>query len=153
MSFNQTPLVTYTKVVSTTSTVDGNSADSTPNKRLSAKSTPTKEKRMQIRYLKEAGVLLVFPHSEMKVALSILKALYKMSPEHFIGQAISDIEADLQPKQLPIVNHQHICEHCFMMLDDRDSNSFNMTTRAIDGKETSKWVHYKCPELKSKRPV
>lgn len=108
---------------------------------------------MQIRYHPGVGVILIFPQEEMQALLQILRAMYKVTRYHFIGQAISDIEADLQPKKLPIVNHQHICEHCFMMLDDRDPNAFHMTTRAIDGNETSKWVHYKCPELKLKRPV
>lgn len=108
---------------------------------------------MQIRYQKGVGVILVFPQEEMQAVLQILKAMYKVTRYHFIGQAISDIEHDLQPKQLPVVNHQHICHHCFMMLDDSDPNSFLMTTRAIDGKETSKWVHYVCGELKINRPV
>ncbi len=107
---------------------------------------------MQIRYHLGTGVLLVFPNTEIHVALQILKAMQRVRPFPFIGQAISDIEADLQPKQLPMVNHFHCCEHCFMMLDDRDPNSFQMTTRSIDGKETSKWVHYVCGELKLNRP-
>lgn len=136
----------------TTYTVGGNSVNKPLKKKLSVTSTPIKESHMQIRYVQNGGVLLVFLQSEMKVALSVLKALNKVSPLHFIGQAINDIEADMQPKQLPMVNHFHCCEHCFMMLDDRDQNSFNMTMRAIDGTETSKWVHYKCPELKLKQP-
>lgn len=108
---------------------------------------------MRINYNKSQGVTIMFGLTEMKSALSLLKAIYKAHPLDFIGQAISDIEADMQPKQLPMVNHQHICEHCFMMLDDRDPNSFLMTTKSIDGKETSKWIHYQCPELKLNRPI
>ena len=108
---------------------------------------------MQIRYHKEAGVLLVFPLSELKVALGILRAIHKIQPQDFLKEAISDIEADMQPKQLPMVNHQHICENCFMMLDDRNPNAFHMTTRNLDGKETSRWIHYVCDELKLNRPV
>lgn len=103
---------------------------------------------MQINYNKSQGVAIIFSLSELKAALSVLKAIYKVHPLDFIGRAVSDIEADLQPKQLPMVNHQHICEHCFMMLDDRDPNSFLMTTKSIDGKETSKWIHYSCKPLK-----
>lgn len=106
-----------------------------------------------IRLIRGEGVILIFPQNERQTALGVLKAIYKVQPVDFIKEAISDIEAELRPKQLPLVNHQHICEHCFMMLDGRDPNSFLMTTRSIDGKETSKYVHYKCPELKLKRPV
>ena len=95
----------------------------------------------------------MFPKDEQKVALGVLRAINNVQPQDFLQEAIRDIEADMRPKLLLVVNHQHICEHCFMMLDDRDPNSFNMTTRSIDGKETSKWVHYKCPELKLNRPV
>ena len=108
---------------------------------------------MKIHYNQTVGVALVFTPTEIRIALLILKAIYRGNPADFIGQAISDIEADLQPKQLPIVNHQHICEHCFMMLDKRDPNAFHMTTRSISGEEDKKWVHYKCPELKPNRPV
>ena len=103
---------------------------------------------MQIRYQKGVGVILVFPNEEMQAVLQILKAMYKVTRYHFIGQAISDIEHDMQPKQLPVVNHQHLCENCFMMLDDRDSNSFKMTTKSITGEETIKWIHYVCDPLK-----
>ena len=108
---------------------------------------------MMIRYVKGEGVILVFPKREQHVALAILKTIYKGTQQDFIKEAIDDIEADMKPKLLLVVNHQHICENCFMMLDDRDTNSFHMTTRAIDGTETSKWVHYVCPELKLKRPI
>lgn len=107
---------------------------------------------MRIHYNKIDGVAIVFTPLETKQALAVLKAMYRSYPAHFIGQAISDIEIDLQPKQLPMVNHFRCCEHCFMMLDDRDPNSFQMTTRSIDGKETSKYIHYQCPELKLNRP-
>jgi len=108
---------------------------------------------MQIRYIKGQGVVLAFAMSEMQTLVEILRALHQFTGQEFLARAIADIEKDMQPKQLPVVNHQHLCENCFMMLDDRDPNSFFMTTRSIDGKETSKWVHYVCGELKLNRPV
>lgn len=90
----------------------------------------------------------MFAMSEMKILLEILKALHSLSGADFIAKAIADIEHDLQPKQLPVVNYFHICEHCFRELDERDSNSFKMTTRSISGDENVKWIHYKCKELK-----
>lgn len=94
----------------------------------------------------------VFPNSELNVVLQVLRAMYRVTQYRFIGQAISDIEADMRP-QVAAVNYHHICEHCFMEVDERDPNAFRMTARAIDGKESSKWIHYKCPELKPNRSV
>lgn len=103
---------------------------------------------MQINYNKSQGVAIIFSLSELKAALSVLKAIYKVHPLDFIGRAVSDIEADMKPKQLPVINYFHICEHCFREIDERDPNSFRMTTRSISGEETSKWVHYRCKPLK-----
>jgi hypothetical protein len=103
---------------------------------------------MQIRYQKGVGVILVFPNEEMQAVLQILKAMYKVTQYHFIGQAISDIEADLQPKKLPVVNHFHLCHHCCRELDDRDPNSFLMTTLNLKGGQEAKWIHYQCKPLK-----
>ena len=102
---------------------------------------------MQIRYVQNGGVLLVFPQGELKVALSVLKALNKVSPLPFIGQAISDIEADMQPKQLPMVNYHHVCHKCFRDLDERDKDSIHF----ING-DDEKWFHRDCPPLKDNRP-
>lgn len=104
---------------------------------------------MQIKYVPHEGVILVFLAHEIAYAVAGLKAIHKNQPQDFLAQAINDIEADrVQPP-----NHFHICEHCFTELDDRDPNAFHMTTRSLDGKEVSKWVHYQCPELKLNRPV
>ena len=107
-------------------------------------------KKMKIRYLKNEKVTLTFQKNEIQVALSLLKALYKNKEPEFVGRAIKDIEADLQlsTKKLSFVNHFHICEYCFREIDDRDSNSFKMTTRNITGEEVVKWIHYKCKPLK-----
>ena len=105
---------------------------------------------MQIRYIKGQGVVLAFVTSELQACLAVLRALYQISGQDFIARAIADIEKDLQlsTKQLPIVNHFHICQHCFRDLDDRDPNSFKMTTRSISGEEVVKWTHYVCDPLK-----
>jgi len=108
---------------------------------------------MQIRYIKGQGVVLAFAMSEMQTLVEILRALHQFTGQEFLARAIADIEKDMQPKQLPVINYFHICEHCFRELDERDPNSFLMTHKGIDGKETSKWVHYVCGELKLNRPV
>ncbi len=110
---------------------------------------------MQIRYIKGQGVVLAFAMSEMPTLLAILQAFHKITGADFIAQAIADIKLDMQlsTKKLPVVNYFHLCEHCFRELDERDPNSFLMTHKGIDGKETSKWVHYVCGELKLNRPV
>lgn len=105
---------------------------------------------MQIRYIKGQGAVLAFVMGEMQALLEILRALHSVTGQEYIAKAIADIEKDIQPKQLPTVNHFHICEHCFRDLDDRDPNAFKMTTRSITGEETVKWVHYVCDPLKPK---
>lgn len=107
---------------------------------------------MQIRYEKDAGVILVFPQSELKVALGILKAVHKVCGADFILSAINQIEEDLKPKELPMINYHSICHHCFRDLDTRDPNSYLMTTRNLKGVEDRRWIHYKCDPLKEKRP-
>ena len=101
---------------------------------------------MQIRYQKETGVGLFFTMNEIQIALLILKAVYKSNPEHFIGQAINDIEADMRPK-LPAINYHHICHKCFRDLDERNPDSIHII---IDGDE--RWVHRECIPLKDNRP-
>ena len=103
---------------------------------------------MQIRYIKGQGVVLAFVMSEMQTLVEILRALHQFTGQEFLARAIADIEKDMQPKQLPTVNHFHICEHCFRDLDDRDPNCFKMTTKSITGEETIKWIHYVCDPLK-----
>lgn len=107
---------------------------------------------MQIRYQKEVGVMMYFAQSEIRVALQILRAMYKLTQIDFIQEAIVGIEADMQPKRVQMVNHFHICEHCFMEIDDRDPNAYKMTTRDLKGEENSKWIHYVCKTLKDNRP-
>ena len=106
---------------------------------------------MQIKYVKNRGVLMAFEMSEVKMALVILKSIHYHNPGQFLKDVINDIEKDTVPK-LPHVIPYHMCEHCKMMMDAKDPNSFLMTTRDLAGKETSKWIHYVCKELKQ-RPI
>lgn len=105
---------------------------------------------MQIRYQTAAGVMIVFPVSELKVALSVLKAINKVEPRDFLKEAIKDIEHDLRPKLtlVPTKNYFHLCEKCHRDMDERDANSLNLVTETND-----KWVHHNCPPLKKNRPV
>lgn len=103
---------------------------------------------MQIRYELGVGVILLFPQSEVKVALGVIKAINKISPADFLHEAINDIEKDLKPKQLPAVNYFHLCEICHRDLDERSENVLHLVTESND-----KWVHNLCPPLKANRPV
>ena len=108
---------------------------------------------MQVQIHVGTGVILLFPQSEMNVALAVLKALYTATGQEFLKKAISDLEELLKPKQLQFVNHFHICKLCHRDLDDRDPNSFLLTTRDLNKQEDSYWCHYVCKELKQDRPV
>lgn len=107
---------------------------------------------MMIRHVIGQGVILIFPKSEQHIALAILKAINKSQNQDFIHEAIRDIEAEDAPKVLPHVNYFHICHHCCRDLDERDPNTYKMTTRNLKGEEDTKWVHYVCTPLKDKRP-
>lgn len=107
---------------------------------------------MQIQYVKGEAVVIAFFPEEIKVALAVLKAIHKMNPMSFIAEAIADIENDLQPKKLQIINHFHLCHHCCRDLDDRDPNSYLMTTVNLKGEQEAKWMHYQCIPLKDNRP-
>lgn len=106
---------------------------------------------MIIHYDKGLAIVMGFPKMEFHVVLQILKALHKVNPQDFIKQAIDDVENDMKPKILSFENN-HLCEHCKMMMKSGDSNNFLMTTRDLEGKEVSKWIHYQCPQLKNERP-
>lgn len=98
---------------------------------------------MRIIYRKETGVSLIFASYEIKLALQILKAMNKLSPADFLKDAIKDIELDMKPKPPPVINHFHLCELCFMEIDDRLQNCLHL----VRG-EKSMWRHYTCPTLK-----
>lgn len=108
---------------------------------------------MQVQIHVGTGVILLFPQSEMNVALAVLKALYTATGQEFLKQAISDLEELLKPKQVTHKNYFHICRHCVTEMDERNPNAYLMTTKSLTGEEDSYWIHYICKELKKDRPV
>lgn len=107
---------------------------------------------MLIKYDKRVGLILGFPLKELKVALGVMRGIYKISPHRFLEEAISDLENELKQKELRVTNYHHICQNCFRDLDSRDPNAYNMTTRDLKGEEDSRWIHYVCQDLKPNRP-
>lgn len=93
------------------------------------------------------GVLIHFQPTEMRVALSLLNALYTVTNADFIKNAIDEIEDCMKPKLLPFTNYQHLCHKCFMMVDEKSDNALKMTK---DGDVT--WRHKLCQDLKKNRP-
>jgi CRISPR/Cas system-associated protein Cas10 (large subunit of type III CRISPR-Cas system) len=103
---------------------------------------------MQIRYQTGVGTVLVFPQSEIRLVLGILKAVNKVEPQDFLKEAIKDIEHDLTPKLVKPVNYWHLCEVCHRDLDERDENVLHITKDMED-----RWIHRDgCPPLKKNRP-
>jgi hypothetical protein len=111
-----------------------------------------RKRKMQVQLHKGTGVVLLFPQSEMNVALAVLKALHTATGQEFLKKAISDLEEMLKPKELPFKNYFHICRHCVTEMDERSPNAYLMTTKSLTGEEDSYWIHYQCPELKNDRP-
>lgn len=103
---------------------------------------------MQIRYIRKESAMLIFPAGEIKVALAVLRAVDKVNPAGFIKDAIKDMEEDLAPKKLPMVNYFHICEKCKCEMDERGDNALHIVKDDSD-----QWVHHVCPPLKQNRPV
>lgn len=103
---------------------------------------------MKINYDKNVGVAIIFSMVEIKVALAVLKGLYKFFKMDFIQEAITDIEGDMFRKVLPMINYHHICTRCCMVMDERDQNVMHYKNGSIDS-----WHHKLCPELKPNRPV
>lgn len=91
--------------------------------------------------------ILFFPKIEIRIALLVLKALYKGCQMSFIREAIEDMEAEIQPK-LTLVSHFHFCKSCTMEIDDRVGDNFIKITNDGD----TLWVHRNCPPLKEGRP-
>jgi len=97
---------------------------------------------MEIQYHQGVGILLLFPKTEFKVALGILKAIYTISKLSFVKEAIDDLESDLRPR-LTMVSHFHYCKQCCMEIDDRIGDNFIHITGVRD-----EWKHRCCPQLK-----
>jgi hypothetical protein len=106
-----------------------------------------RRKKMEIHWKEMSGaILIVFPQKEAKVALQVLKGLNNVFKLSFIKEAIDDIEASLRPK-LTMVVHNHLCEKCFTMVNDKDENCLKVTH---DG--DTMYRHQTCPTLKENRP-
>ena len=93
-------------------------------------------------------MILFFQSNELKFALAVLKGILKVLPQDFLRTAIRDVEGDLQPPRLPLINYFHICPKCIMEVDERTDNALHLTTDKDD-----KWIHKNCPNLKPNRPV
>lgn len=100
---------------------------------------------MRINLDQTRGLLIHFPPNELRVALSVLMALYTVSKASFIREAIEEIKMMLRPR-LTLVSHNHLCESCFRMVDDQGDNAIHMTG-IVD-----KWKHRNCLPLKQDRP-
>lgn len=98
---------------------------------------------MRIEYQKDEGVAIAFNLNELHIALQLLYALYNFCGAEFIKKAIDDIEHDLKPKQLTMVVHNHLCEKCFRMVNDKDDNCLRFER---DGDIS--YRHKECPPLK-----
>jgi hypothetical protein len=107
----------------------------------------SRSKMMQIRFDQEMGTYLYFPPNEIKVALGVLKAIYKVCGAEFLLVAITDIEIYLKPPKLPFTLSTRICEKCFCEVDIKSDNAVHYTG------DQDKWLHRTCPTLKENRPV
>jgi hypothetical protein len=102
---------------------------------------------MKINIDQTRGLLIHFPPPELRVALSVLKALYTVSKASFIKSAIEEVEMMLRPR-LTLVSHYHYCHNCQMEIDDRVGDNFIHYTSETD----DKWFHRYCTPLKENRP-
>lgn len=101
---------------------------------------------MKINIDQTRGLLIHFPPPELRVALSVLKALYTVSKASFIKEAIEEVEMMLRPR-LTLISHFHYCFKCFCEVDDTKANAIHLVTDNDD-----KWTHRDCPKLKPNRP-
>lgn len=102
---------------------------------------------MKILYDKEQGVALSFPPKEFKFALLILKAIYRAAPMDFVKTCIDDMEKDMAPKLLPMINYKHLCESCYRIIDERDEN-----TMRFQKNDDVKYKCRVCKPLRKDRP-
>ena len=102
---------------------------------------------MQIKFEPGIGMAIFFQENELKFAMSVLRGINAVVKQSFIQECIDDVERHLAPKRLELVVHNHICDKCFMMVNDKDENTLKITR---DGDVM--WRHKKCKELKNDRP-
>lgn len=103
---------------------------------------------MKIQYEKTQGMILFFQSNELKFALAVLKGILKVLPQDFLRQAIRDVEGDLQPPRLPLINYFHCCASCFRDIDERSAD----TMRIEQGGDV-KWKCRQCKPINPKRPA
>ena len=102
---------------------------------------------MQIKYEKGVGVGIFFTLGEITFATKVLEGIYKATGLDFVKEAMDDITRDMLPPKLELVVHNHLCQKCFRMVNDKDENSLKVIH---DG--DIMYQHKKCKELKSDRP-
>lgn len=102
---------------------------------------------MQIKRETNGAILFQFPRVELKVALSILKAIYTVSKVSFIKECIDDLEIELRPR-LTLVSHFHYCKKCVGEINDCVGDNFIHYTND----DQDHWRHRVCPPLKPNRP-
>lgn len=102
---------------------------------------------MKINIDQTRGLLIHFPPNELRVALSVLRALYTVSKASFIQEAIEEVEMMLRPR-LTLVSHYHFCSRCKCEINDQVGDNFLHIITSTD----DKWVHRTCPLLKEVRP-
>lgn len=102
---------------------------------------------MRVLYEKSQGVKIQFSPSELNIALLVLKAIYRGTDAEFIKDVIDDIEEDLKPKPLPMINYWHCCVKCTRSIDEREENTMRITR---DG--DTLWQCRVCEPFKQNRP-
>lgn len=102
---------------------------------------------VKILYEKGVRIAVSFPPNEFRFALVLLKAVYKVAPLPFIKRSIDDVESDLVPKLLPMINYFHWCESCGRDIDERDEN-----TMRFQKNDDVKWRCRVCKPLNPDRP-
>lgn len=103
---------------------------------------------MKVYYNKTSGIGLLFQPNEFQAAITILDVIYKVTGLEVIKESIEAIKVEFQPKQIPFINHYHICKKCACEVNDQSDNALQVT---IDG--DTNWEHFTCPTLKDNRPV
>ncbi len=88
------------------------------------------------------AVSLQFQPAEIRVVINLLTIILSQVDAQYIKDAVAELEGRIRPK-LTLVSHNHLCEVCFRMLDDRGENAIHIVTE-----EKDIYVHRNCPPLK-----